>query len=147
MNEEHRSQTALELRVRVITDGQDGDIINQYIVFTKVMDDQIRIYGRTREAVKEAIRICKDRNILKEYLEVREKEVVDIMITLYDQQQVLEEYVASERKKAAEETAEYTLKESAGNLYENGVAVEVIARSLNQNVKTIQSWLGLLPQT
>ncbi|MCD8009965.1 MAG: hypothetical protein LUF34_04075 [Lachnospiraceae bacterium] len=140
-------QTALELRVRVITDGQDGDIINQYVVFTKVIDDQVRIYGRTREAVKEAIRICKDRNILREYLGTREKEVVDIMVTLYDQQQVWEEYVASERKKVTEETAEYILKESAENFYKNGVSVDVIARSLNRPAKTIQSWLGLLPQT
>jgi len=60
--------------------GKEGDIINQYVVFTKVINDQIKIYGRKREAITEAIRICKDRNILKDYLTSREKEVVDIMI-------------------------------------------------------------------
>lgn len=54
------TQTALDVRVKVITDGQDGDIINQYVVFTKVINDQVRIYGRTRQAVIEAIRICKN---------------------------------------------------------------------------------------
>ncbi|MCD8124712.1 MAG: hypothetical protein LUE23_06715, partial [Lachnospiraceae bacterium] len=28
---------------------------NQYVVFTKVMDGQARIYGRTRAAVREAM--------------------------------------------------------------------------------------------
>ncbi len=33
-------------------------------------------------AITEAIRICKNQNVLKEYLNSREKEVVDIMITM-----------------------------------------------------------------
>jgi hypothetical protein len=50
------------------------DIINQYIVFCKVFDDQRKLYGLTEQAVKETIRICKDKNVLREYLESREKE-------------------------------------------------------------------------
>lgn len=42
------------------------------------------------------------RNILKEYLESREKEVVDIMITLYDEQEIMERYVESEVAEAVE---------------------------------------------
>lgn len=38
------------------------------------------------------IRICKDRNVLKEYLENREQEVVDIMMTLFDDDQILKAY-------------------------------------------------------
>ena len=51
---------------------------------------------RSKKALSEAIRICKDRNVLKEYLENRETEVVDIMITLYDEQEIMERYVESE---------------------------------------------------
>ena len=40
----------------------------------------------------ETIRICKDRNVLKEYLENREKEVVDMMMTLFDDEQILKAY-------------------------------------------------------
>ena len=50
------------------------------MVFTKVCSEQIAIYGRTRKVILGAIRICKDRNVLKEYLESKEKEVVDIMM-------------------------------------------------------------------
>ena len=38
----------------------------------------------TQKAVTETIRICKDRNVLKEYLLEREKEVVTIMMSLFD---------------------------------------------------------------
>ncbi len=50
-------------------------------------------HGRTREAVQEAIRICKERNVLKEYLSSREKEVVDMLMELYDEQEMLRSYV------------------------------------------------------
>ncbi len=76
------------------------------------------------------------------YLTSREKEVVDIMITLFDQQEVLEDYIASDRREQAEKNA----KETAKTLYDNGVTVDIIAKSVKQSVRTIERWLGLLPQ-
>ena len=46
------------------------------------------MHGRTLKAVKEIIRICRDRNLLKEYLSERETEVEEIMLTLFDQEHV-----------------------------------------------------------
>lgn len=136
-------QTALDVHVKVITDGKDGDIINQYVIFTKVINDQVRIYGRTRQAVVEAIRICKDRNVLKEYLESKEKEVIDIMITLFDQNEVLEDYIASVKREQTEQNAQTTAK----NLYiKKHMSVEDIADVLGYSVQTIEKWLGLIPQ-
>lgn len=91
---------AVDARVKVITSSESGDIINQYIVFTQVLNEQVKIHGRTREAIEETIKICKDRNILKEYLESRSKEVIDIMIALYDGQEVLDRFVANEKKES-----------------------------------------------
>ena len=87
----------------MIYNSEEGDIINQYIVFTKVCKEQVKLYGRSKKALSEAIRICKDRNVLKEYLENRETEVVDIMITLYDEQEIMERYVESEVAEAVEQ--------------------------------------------
>ena len=56
-------------------------------------------------AILEAIRICKDKNVLKEYLESKEKEVVDIMMVLYDEQEVMRSYVESEVHEAKIEMA------------------------------------------
>ncbi len=45
----------------------------------------------------ETIRICKDKNVLKDYLEEREKEVENIMLAMYDEKENLLEYIESER--------------------------------------------------
>ena len=82
-----------------------SDIINQYVIFTKMCNEQIAIHGRSQKAVLEAIRICKDRNVLSEYLSSKEKEVVDIMMVLYDEQEVMRSYVESEVHEAMVETA------------------------------------------
>ena len=84
--------TDLDVRVHVLTDGKEGDIIFQYVTFTKVLDEQVRLHGRTREAVARTIRICKERDILKKYLSEHEQEVQEIMITLFDNDQILEAF-------------------------------------------------------
>lgn len=48
----------------------------------------------------EAIRICKDRNVLREYLSSKESEVVSIMMVLYDEEEIMRSYVESERHDA-----------------------------------------------
>ncbi len=96
-------ECCLDVKVKMIYDGKEGDIINQYILFTKVCNEQIALYGRTQKSILEAIRICKDRNVLREYLESREKEVVDIMMVLYDEQEILRSYVESEVHEAVHE--------------------------------------------
>ena len=45
--------------------------------------EQRKLHGNTEKAVTETIRICKDRNVLREYLMSKEQEVVDIMMTLF----------------------------------------------------------------
>ena len=82
-------KVAIEVTVKMIYDGKKGDIINQYVTFTKILDEQAKWYGRTKKAVQETIRICKDNNVLKEYLESRESEVVDIMMQLYDKEEIM----------------------------------------------------------
>ena len=93
-------ECAVDVKVKMIYDGKEGDIINQYVIFTKVCNEQMKKYGRTRKAVMEAIRICKDRNVLSEYLSSKESEVVDIMMVLYDEEEIMRSYVESERHDA-----------------------------------------------
>lgn len=60
--------TFLDVKAKGIYDGKEGDIIHQHVMFTKVYNNQVACYGRTRQAVLETIRICKDSNVWKEYL-------------------------------------------------------------------------------
>ena len=64
----------------------------------------------TQKAVTETIRICKDRNVLREYLAQREKEVVTIMISLFDEEQIMKSFIRSERHDADRETAERMIR-------------------------------------
>ena len=100
----------LEIKARVIYESEKDDIINQYIVFCKVFNEQTKQYGMTQEAVRKTIRICKDRNVLKEYLQSREKEVITIMMSLFDEEQIMEMHIKSERRNEARETAERMLR-------------------------------------
>lgn len=100
----------IEVKARVIYESDTDDIINQYIIFCKVFNEQTKRYGMTRKAVTETIRICMDRNVLRRYLAQREKEVVTIMMSLFDEEEILKSYIRSERQDEARETAERLIK-------------------------------------
>ena len=125
----------IDVRVKMIYDGKSGDIINQYVVFTKVCNEQVAKHGRTREAGQEAVRICKERNVLKEYLSSREKEVVDMLMELYDEQEVIRSYVESEKYEAENATKIAT----ARRLLKMGkLSIEEIAEGSGLTVEEVE---------
>ena len=74
----------VDVKAKIIYDSTPGDIVNQFITFARVFDQQIQEHGRTREAVEETLRICRDQDVLRDYLV--EEEVATIMFTLLDEQ-------------------------------------------------------------
>ena len=100
----------LDVCVRVLYGSGEDDIISQYVTFAKVYDEQRKKHGKTRMAILETIRICKDKNVLTEYLLEREKEVEAIMLAMYDEEEILLDYIRSEKYEAAKETAVQMLK-------------------------------------
>ncbi len=95
------NESSLEIRATVIRDGKKGDIINQYVKFTRIFDEQVFLHGRTREAVLETIRICRENDVLSDYLE--KEEVADIMFTFVDKEKQLNLYVNAEREEGRRE--------------------------------------------
>ena len=140
--------SVLDVKVKMIYDGKEGDIINQYVAFTRIYNEQVKLHGRTREAVLETIRICKDQNVLREYLSGREKEVVDIMMTLFNEEYILKTYVESREKEAAMEGekrgSEKAKMETAQRMYEMGISVQDIAKVSQVSIETVEQWLGLI---
>ncbi len=132
--------SVLDVKVKMIYDGKEGDIINQYVAFTKIYNEQVKLHGRTREAVLETIRICKNQNVLSEYLSGREKEVVDIMMTLFNEEYILKTYVESREKEASEKAKIGT----AQRLHEMGISLQDIAKACQVTVETVEQWLGLV---
>ena len=140
-------ECAVEVKVKMIYDGEKGDIISQYVSFTRIYNEQIKLHGRTREAVLETIRICRNSNILKDYLESREQEVVNIMMTLFDEEYILKTYIEQEKRDAAEEAerkAKEAAKETARKLYQKGTSVADIADAMSLTEEEIKQWLGLV---
>ena len=141
-------KTAVETIVKVLQYDGGTDIIDQYITFCKVLDGQREVYpDDPRKATQEAIRICMEDGVLKEYLHERSKEVVNIMLTLYSQEQATKMMLATERKEAlAEGRAEgktQQAKETAKSLYALGIEIEKIAKGVGYTVDDVKKWIGL----
>ena len=132
------SASCFDLTVRMIYDGREGDIISQYIAFTRVFDEQVAIYGRTRKAVLETIRICEERNILREYFKSRQKEVVSILMTLFDQEYAVERYGD---EKLAQGKIEGKI-ETAQSMKKKGFQDKLIAEILEVSVDVVHQWLA-----
>lgn len=88
---------------KVLRNNGQKDILDQYIEFCEVLDEQVKLYGRTDEALSNTIHICLERGILAPFLSSRKKEVIDIMTTLFDQETVLEIERYNLRKESREE--------------------------------------------
>ena len=140
----------LEVKVKMLYGEDKDDIISQYVNFTKVYNEQIKLYGKTRKAIIETIHICKDNNLLKEYLENREKEVIDIMMALFDQEKAMEQFMKQfgyEKKQEGfaeemEKGMEKGKKQSAFNMKKKGYSDTTIAELLEVGVNVVQQWFS-----
>lgn len=104
-------ESCVEVKVRVIHQAVNNNIISQYINFCKVLDEQVKIYGRTVTAIKKAIEICINRGILSEYLRKREQEVERMTLEMFSQEAATRALVREERKEAKEEGRKETREE------------------------------------
>ena len=93
----------VDATVRILRDGSKGDILSQYVAFTRVCKEQVALHGRTQKAVEEIVRICQTTDILAEYMKSREKEVKNIMFTLYDEEEILRRHDKTVAEAAARE--------------------------------------------
>lgn len=124
----------IDTEVKVLYQEDEKDIIGQYIIFSKVYNEQKKLHGNTKQAVTETIRACKSRNVLKEYLESKEQEVVDIMMTLFDDEEILEAYTKNiednKERETERKTAERMIK--MGKLSLDEILLYVPALSLDE---------------
>ena len=110
----------IEVRAKVIYESSEDNILNEYIVFCKDFNEQIKKHGMTKQAVIETIRICKDRNVLRQYLSSKEVEVVSIMMSLFDDEQIMRTYARDIKRETLMEKASLMLQKGKINLEEVG---------------------------
>ena len=136
-----------EVEVKVLRDDGTGDILDQYVRFCKIADEQREKYGLTQQAIDETIRICIAENVLAPFLASRQKEVLEIMVTLFDQEKIAEIHDYNVAKAARQEGHQLGREEGR----EEGIrAVVGTLRSMSVEQKQIAQKLveqfGLLPQ-
>ncbi len=90
---------SVDCEVKVLYDGARGDIINQYVRFCHIFNEQVKLLGRTRKAVDETIRICRSEAVLEEYLEREQEEIMDMMLALFDEETIMTNHDATIERK------------------------------------------------
>lgn len=88
LSELYEGKGSAEVEVKVLRSRGDGNIVDQYIRFCEISDSRRKQYGYTLQAVEETLRQCVEEGILMPFLASRESEVRDIMMTLFDQEQI-----------------------------------------------------------
>ena len=130
--------SCVEVEAKVIYDSKAGDIINQFVVFSKVFDTQRKLYpDDKRMAVQETIRICKEQHVLKDYLEG--EEAAAVMFTFADQEKEFNRALRNERSEGDRQRMERDAK----GMYAEGLRPEQIARIQGVPVETVEGILGL----
>ena len=91
----------VDLKIRVLNE-VDMTLHGQYIGFCKVFDEQRKIYQDSIMCARETIRICMEKGYLVSYLHEHEKEVVDMMSELFDEEYLRAAYNRASWKDATE---------------------------------------------
>jgi predicted transposase YdaD len=78
--------------------------------------------------------------VLREYLSSREKEVVSIMMALFDQEKAVEQFGYEKKQEGREEGRIRQAKKTAINMLKDGESMDKIAKFLEIPIHLIQSW-------
>lgn len=79
------SNRYLELKAKVIQHKQGDDILSQYIEFSEIYRKMFKQYKNDRrKVVIETIESCKQAGVLQSFLTLHEREVYDMMSSLFD---------------------------------------------------------------
>jgi hypothetical protein len=109
------------------------DIINQYIMFCRVFNDQIKKYGYSPQAIRETLRICRDEGILAEYIKKMEGEIMDIMTYMFDEENN-KRLFGLEQQRIGEQREK---KQTAINLLNMNLDISIIEKATGLSKKEI----------
>ena len=110
----------------------DCDILKEYCRFMEIVEQS---YGKlhSRRSIRQAIEIAREEGILTEYLDRKSREVINMLCAKYDYKMD----IAVKQEEAREEGKLEKAIEDAIEYYENGVSVEIIAKSLKMTTERV----------
>lgn len=106
-------------------DENKTDIIHQYIMFCRVFNDQIKKYGYSPQAIRETLRICRDKGILAEYIKKMEGEIMNIMEYMFDEENNKRLFGLEQRNEGRKEEK----KQTAINLLNMNMDLSIIEKA------------------
>ena len=120
----------VDLRVHVIRRTGTGDILDQYVRFCEIVDEKRKQYGTTGKTVEEILKQCREEGILVPFLASREKEVRDIMVTLFSEERIRAIHDYNVAKDAEEKGMEKGIRAMVLTLKKIAMAPAEIAQTL-----------------
>ena len=101
----------VEAVVTILYGGEKGDILDQYVRYTKILRKTIKENGYDASTAEKVVGECISQNILTDYMKERGAEVMAAMLDIFDQEKVWEMALKAERREGREEGLEEGLKE------------------------------------
>ncbi len=116
-------------------------ILKQYCQFIEIVEHNYNKLFQ-KKSFKKAIEIAMEQGILKDYLDRKSREVINMLCAKYDykmdiavkQEEAREEGIAIGMQEGAQQKA----LELAKSFYSNGASVELIAKSLGMTVEQVE---------
>ena len=127
-----------EISVKILRANGTGDIVDQYVRFCVIANEEREKCGNTEAAIAGIMERCREEGILVAFLDSREKEVRDIMVTLFDEEWIAKMHEHSIREEAREEGIEEGLLKAIRGMIKNlGLTLEqaVTAAGVPDNEK------------
>lgn len=116
-----KSESALEIKLKMIYYNGESDIINQYIRFCNIFDEERLNSNNSAVIVENVLERCQSENILSDFLLVHFSEVKSRMYDfLTNKRYIWKTHIASELKIAREEGLEQGLAEGHARGKEEG---------------------------
>ncbi len=112
---------------------KDCDILKEYCQFIEIVEHNYNKYF-PRPSFKKAIEIAMEQGILKDYLDRKSREVINMLCAKYD----YKTDIAVKKEEAYQDGMEAKAIEDARSFYENGVSIELIAKSLHMSVDQVK---------
>ena len=116
----------VEVVVRVLYRGEKGDILDQYVRYTKILRKTIKENGYDTSTAEKVVRECIRQNILTDYMKERGAEIMAAMLDIFDQEKVWEMALKAERREGREDGIAKGIAKGRAEGKEEGIAEGII---------------------
>ncbi|MBQ7528401.1 hypothetical protein IJT10_00660 [bacterium] len=142
---------SIDAQIEVINCSNEGDIIDQYIRFCQVCTREVKTNGFNEQTVCRIVSICQLQDVLKDYLENRRVELMNMIAYLHDQDQVFKMQIDEARQEAKQEAMKEARQEAMKEALNNEISSIIetcksFGKSVSETVDYITSKYKLTPK-